>query len=46
MPPSGVVRPIESLEALGKVGLEILDVLEPDMDAQHVLAFGHGTALR
>src|SRR5215207_6303827 len=44
---SGVVRAVQSLEALGEVGLEILDVLQPDMDAQQVLALGsrHGGAV-
>src|SRR5436190_2447267 len=46
-PLSGVMRPIKPLEALGEVGLEVLDILQPDMDAQHLLARGprHGAAV-
>ena len=42
-----VVRPVQPFEAFGQVGLEILDVLEADMDAQHVLVLGprHGRAV-
>src|SRR5580704_6906665 len=44
---SGVVRPVQPVEALGEVGLQILDVLEADMDAQQVLAVRprHGGAV-
>src|SRR5260370_34647093 len=44
---SGVVRPVQPVEALGEVALQILDVLEADMDAQQVLALRprHGGAV-
>src|SRR4051794_4890475 len=37
---SGVVRPVQPVETLGEIGLEILDVLQADMDAQDVLVLG------
>src|SRR5260370_40092793 len=44
---SGVVRPVQPVEALGEVALQILDVLEADMDAQQVLSLRprHGGAV-
>src|SRR5258708_14417385 len=46
-PASSVVRPVQPVEALGEIRLQVLDVLQPDMDAQDVLAVGprHGGAI-
>ena len=46
-PGSGVVCPVQPVEALGEVGLEILDVLQANVNAQDVLVLRprHGGAV-